>query len=434
MSLLIRNARVLDPATATDNVSNVLLEQGKIKTVGQVGDAAGAEVLDASGQWLLPGAVDLGCWLRAPGLDRKATIESEARAAAASGVTTLCYQPEPAAHVESAAQYSLIKALSWNAPYAHVEVIGNLTKKLRGTQLANMRGLRNAGCVAVSNSWRPCENLNTLRKAFEYATTHELTVFLFPLEHALANDGCVHEGEVATRLGLPAIPAAAETVAVAQALALIELTGTRVHFCRLSAAGSVRLLRQAKASGLPVTADVAAHQLFLTEHDMLDYNPLCYVMPPLRAEADRDALREGLQDGTIDAICSDHQPHEADAKMAPLQQTEPGISGLETLLPLTLRLVEDGTLSLLDALQKITLHPAEIIANSAGRIAPGAPADLVLFDPDVLWDFSTDAMHSKGHNSPFNGWNFQGQVSTTLLAGQRVYADGSVAVPESPAL
>lgn len=427
MSLLIRNARVLDPASETDAISDVLIDQGVIQALGQIDvaqlqDHADAEVIDASGQWLMPGAVDLGCWLRAPGLDHKATIESEALAAAASGVTTMCYQPEPAAHVESAAQYSLIKALSWNAPYANVEVIGNLTKKLRGVQLANMRGLKNAGCVAVSNGWLPCENLNTLRKALEYATTHELTVFLFPLEHALANGGCVHEGEVSTRLGLPGIPAAAETVAVAEALALIELTRTKVHFCRLSAAGSVRLIRQAKADGLNVSADVAAHQLFLIENDMLDYNPLCYVLPPLRAEADRDALLAGVQDGTIDAICSDHQPHETDAKMAPLQQTEPGISGLETLLPLTLRLVENGTLSLLDAIKKITAQPADIIANKAGRIAAQAPADLVLFDPDMLRDFAIENMRSSGKNSPFNGWSFQGGVTMTLLAGKRVYA------------
>lgn len=421
MSLLIRNVRVLDPATGSDGVNDVLLADGVIQALGQQLADHAAEVIDASGQWLMPGAVDLGCWLRAPGLDHKATIASEARAAAAGGVTTLCYQPEPAAHVESAAQYSLIQALSRDAPYAHVEVIGNLTKKLQGVQLANMRGLKNAGCVAVSNGWQSCENLNTLRKALEYAATHDLTVFLFPLEHALVNGGCVHEGEVSTRLGLPGIPAAAETVAVAQALALIELTGTRVHFCRLSAAGSVRLLRQAKASGLAVTSDVAAHQLFLTENDMLDYNPLCYVRPPLRAEVDREALLLGLQEGSIDAICSDHQPHEADAKMAPLQQTEPGISGLETLLPLTLRLVEDGTLSLLEAIRKITVLPADIIKGKAGRIAVGAPADLVLFDPDRFWSFATDAMHSCGKNSPFNGWHFQGGVTATLLAGQRVY-------------
>lgn len=429
MSLLIRNARILDPASGIDDVADVsgdvFIDQGVIQAVGQdaasIAGAADAEVIDASGQWLMPGVIDLGCWLRAPGLDHKATIESEAKAAAASGVTTLCYQPEPAAHVESAAQYSLIKALSLNALYTNVQVIGNLTKKLRGEQLANMRGLKNAGCVAVSNGWQPCENLNTLRKSLEYATTHELTVFLFPLEHALANDGCVHEGEVSTRLGLPGIPAAAETVAVAQALALIELTGTKVHFCRLSAAGSVRLIRQAKAAGLNVTADVAAHQLFLTENDMLDYNPLCYVMPPLRSEADREALLAGVQDGTIDAICSDHQPHEADAKMAPLQQTEPGISGLESLLPLTLRLVEEGVLSLAQALGKVTHQPATIIANKAGRIVPQAPADLVLFNPDLLWEFSVDTMHSSGKNSPFNGWSFQGGVTTTFLAGERVY-------------
>ncbi|MGB1008177.1 MAG: dihydroorotase [Thiolinea sp.] len=420
MSLLIRNARVLDPASGLDAVSNVFVQNGEIREVGQKLSSAD-EVIDASGQWLMPGAIDLGCWLREPGLDHKATIASEMQAAAASGITTLCYQPEPAVTVDNSAQVNLIQDLSWDVQCANVEVIGNLTQKLEGLQLSNMGGLKKSGCVAVSNGWQPFENLNTLRKAMEYATTHDFTVFVFPFEHALANAGCVHEGPVSTRLGLPGIPSAAETVAVAQALALIELTGTRVHFCRLSAAGSVRLIREAKRNGLQVTADVAAHQLFLTENDMLDYNPLCHVIPPLRAESDRDALLDGLQDGTIDAICSDHQPHEADAKMAPLQQTEPGISGLETLLPLTLRLVEDGVLSALDAINKITFQPARIIANEAGKILPHSPADLVLFDPDLLWDFSLEKMRSRGKNSPFTGWSFQGGVTTTFLAGKRVH-------------
>jgi dihydroorotase len=424
MSLLIRNARVLDPASGTDQVLDVCVQNGEISHIGEnITNCADADMIDASGQWLIPGAIDLGSWLRAPGLDHKATLGSETAAAAASGVTTLCYQPEPGAGVDNSAQVNLIQDLSDAQGKANVQVIGNITRQLAGEKLSNMGSLKRSGCVAVTNGWQPYASLAVMRTAMEYATTHDLTVFVYPLEHALANKGCMHEGEVSARLGLPAMPAAAETVAVAQTLSLMELTGTRVHFCRLSAAGSVRLLRQAKQSGLPVSADVAAHQLFLTETDLMDYNPLCHVIPPLRAEADRVALLEGLADGTIDAICSDHQPHEADAKMAPFQQTEPGIAGLETLLPLTMRLVEDGVLSELDALNKITFRPAQIIGSDTGRIALYAPADLVLFDPGELWTFTLENMHSQGKNSPFANWSFQGQVSRTFLAGQPVYSN-----------
>lgn len=422
MSLLIRNARVLDPASGTDQVQDVRVENDVIHSIGaDLKQDADTEVIDASGQWLLPGAIDLGSWLREPGLDHKATLASEIAAAAGSGVTTLCYQPEPNACVDNSAQVSLIKDLSRLQNKARVKVIASITRQLAGAQLTNMGSLKRSGCIAVTNGWQPYANLATMRTAMEYATTHDLTVFVFPLEHALANKGCMHEGAVSTRLGLPAIPAAAETVAVAQTLSLIELTGTRVHFCRLSAAGSVRLIRQARQNGLNISADVAAHQLFLTENDLMDYNPLCHVIPPLRAEADRAALLEGLKDGTIDAICSDHQPHETDAKMAPLQQTEPGIAGLETLLPLTMRLVEDGVLTELQALDKITFQPAQIIGSESGHITPSAPADLVLFDPDALWTLTLENMRSQGKNSPFINWSFQGQVSLTLLAGQTVY-------------
>lgn len=423
MSLLIRNARVLDPASNTDAVRDVYVQHGKIHSIGEnISDFADAELIDAAQRWLIPGAIDLGSWLREPGLDHKATLATETAAAAGSGVTTLCYQPEPGASVDNSAQVNLIQDLSNAQGCAHVQVIGNITRQLAGEQLSNMGGLKRSGCVAVTNGWQPYANLDVMRNAMQYATTHDLTVFVYPLEHTLANKGFMHEGAVSTRLGLPGIPAAAETVAVAQTLSLMELTGTRVHFCRLSAAGSVKLLRQAKQNGLPVTADVAAHQLFLTENDIIDYNPLCHVKPPLRGDSDRTALLEGLADDTIDAICSDHQPHETDAKLAPFQQTEPGIAGLETLLPLTMRLVEDSVLSTLAALNKITAQPARIISSKAGSITPDAPADLVLFDPDDLWTFSLEAMRSQGKNSPFANWAFQGKVSNTFLAGQPVYS------------
>lgn len=422
MSLLLRNARVIDPASGLDGQRTILIDNGRITAIAEATASFSAEQeIDASGLWAFPGGIDLAAWLREPGLDHKATLKSETYAAATSGITTLCYQPEPGANFDSAAQVKLIDDLNRRAAFANVAVLGNLTQGLKGEQLSNMGSLKKAGCVAVTNGWQPFKSLQTLRRAMEYAATHDLTVFVYPLEHALAAGGYMHEGEVSARLGFPAIPSAAETVAVAQTLALASHTGARVHFCRLSAKLSVKLIRQGKDSGLDITADVAAHQLFLTEMDVSDFNPLCHVMPPLRSARDRDALREGLADGTIDAICSDHQPHELDAKLAPFQQTEPGISALETLLPLTLRLVEDGVLGLPEALRKLTSNPARIIGSDAGKISVGAPADVVLFDPDRLWEVDMAALHSAGKNTPFAGWNFNGAVKRTLLAGNTVF-------------
>jgi dihydroorotase len=422
MSLLIHNARLLDPASGLDAQRNVLIHNGRIAGIADTATRFSAEqAIDASGLWLFPGVIDLATWLREPGLDHKATLKSETQAAAASGITTLCYQPEPGAGFDTAAQVRLVDDLNAKHNKAKIEVLGNLTQGLQGEQLSNMGSLKRAGCIGVTNGWQPFKSLQTLRRAMEYAATHDLTVFIYPMEHALAAAGFMHEGEVSARLGMPAIPSAAETVAVAQTLALASHTGARVHICRLSARLSVRLIRQAKESGVDVTADVAAHQLFLTEVDVADFNPLCHVMPPLRSTRDQAALREGLADGTIDAICSDHQPHELDAKLAPFQQTAPGISALETLLPLSLRLVDEGVLSLNQALQKVTASPANIIHSEAGKIAVGAPADLVLFNPDTLWELDVNKMYSDGRNTPFAGWSFNGAVEQTLLAGQIVY-------------
>lgn len=427
MKRLIKNALVLDAAEQWDEVCDVCIADGAILSLIRQGssewpaDFQPDEIIEAQGQWLFAGVVDLATWLREPGLDHKATLATETYAAAASGITSLCYQPERDAGFNNAAQVNLIKDINAKLNYATVHVIGNLTLSLAGEQLSNIGGLRQAGCVAVSNGWEPFANLRVMRRAMEYATTHDFTVFMYPLAHELAADGCAHEGEIATRLGLPAIPAVAETMAVAQTLALMEMTGTRVHFCRLSTAGSVRLIRQAKQDGLPVSADVAVHQLFLSDMDILDFDPLCHVKPPLRSQVDRDALLQGLRDGTIDAICSDHQPHEVDAKLAPFQETEPGISALETLLPLAMRLVETDELDLLTVLRKLTYAPATIINSDLGRLAVGAAADLVLFNPDTTWTLQLEKMHSMGKNTPFAGWQFNGSVERTFLAGRTVY-------------
>ncbi|HIO93020.1 MAG TPA: dihydroorotase [Leucothrix mucor] len=422
-SLQIKSARLIDPANQQDCITDIYISDGCITAIGEMpADIQPPEIIDANGLWLLPGLVDLSVYLREPGQENKATIAHEMMVAARSGITTVCAMPEPLSPIDSSARINLINEKAQSANATQVEIIGALMDGLEGKQLSNMGGLKKAGCVAVSQGLEPIHGLNLLHKSMEYAATVGLKLFYQPIEHSLLSGGCAHEGAVATRLGLPPISSAVETTAMAQMLILVEETNTPVHFCRLSCAKSVELLRQAKNDGLPVTADVAAHQLFLTEMDISDFNTLCKTLPPLRSERDRDALRKGVAEGVIDVICSDHQPHDIDAKLAPFQQSSSGISALETLLPLTLRLVEEGILSLEQAISCITHKPAAIINKSKGSLAIGQAADFILFDPEQYLDISFDSLQSKGKNSPFFGWGFSGRVVSTGIAGRIIHA------------
>ena len=417
-SLHIKSARLIDPANQQDTVTDVYIKDGVIAAIGDAPEAFQSEnVIEADGLWLLPGLVDLSVYLREPGQKHKATIAHEMKVAAASGITTVCAMPEPLSPIKNNAQINLIHEKVLSAKAAQVEVIGTLLDSSEGDQLSNMGSLKKAGCVALSQGLAPIQGLNVLRKSMEYAATIGLKLFYQPIEHSLLEGGCAHEGAIATRLGLPPISTAVETTAMAQMLMLVDETKIPVHFCRLSCAKSVELLKQAKESGLPVTADVAAHQLFLTDMDISDFNTLCNTMPPLRSQRDQDALREGVASGVIDAICSDHQPHDIDAKLSPFQQSSPGISALETLLPLTLRLVDEGLLSLEQAISRVTHHPASIINKEKGSLAIGQAADFILFDQKKYLDISFDSIQSQGKNSPFFGWNFDGRVVSTAIAG-----------------
>jgi dihydroorotase len=304
---------------------------------------------------------------------------------------------------------------------ARVLPLGAMTAGLDGEQLSEMAALKRAGCVAVSNGLRPIANTLVLRRALEYAATFGLTSFLSPEDPQLRDRGCAHEGRAAARLGLPGIPVAAETVAVARDLALAEQTGARIHFRGLSAAQSVRMIQRIDFHPELVSADVSAHQLHLCEIDLADFDSQCHVIPPLRSPGDRDALRQAVADGTIGAICSDHQPHEPDAKAAPFPSTAPGISGLETLLPLTLKLVAEGVLELPHALALLTSGPARILGLPLGSLQPGAVADVCIFDPRAHWVPNSETLVSRGHNSPFLGWELSGRVTHTLLQGRLVF-------------
>lgn len=419
----ITGGRVIDPANGVDRTTDLYVADGRIVALGEGPDGFTADrVLEVSGQVVCPGLVDLSANLREPGYEHKASIASEAAAAAASGVTTLCCPPDTDPVIDTPAVVDLISHRAAAVGLARVRPLGALTQGLGGERLSEMAALKAAGCVGVTNLLHPIRDTQLLRHAMAYAATFDLTVFLHPDEPWLRATGCVHEGEVSARLGLTGIPEVAETVAVARDLALIAHTGVRAHFCRLSTAAAVALIARARAEGLPVTADVCAHQLHLTEIDVSDFDSACHVLPPLRTQRDRDALRAAVADGAIDAVCSDHQPHEAEAKLAPLPETEPGISALESLLPLTLRLVDDGLLDLPAALARLTSGPAAVLCSTAGTLLPGRPADVCIFDPDRPWQFDPARLRSRGHNTPFAGWGFSPRVTHTLLGGELVFA------------
>lgn len=423
MKLQIRGGRVIDPANGIDKITDVFVAYGRITALGEAPDGYSPDqVIDASGRYVLPGLVDLAARLRQPGEEHKATIESETRAAAAAGITTLCCPPDTVPPVDSPAEINLITRLAKAAGQAKVFALGALTAGLEGELLSEMAALKAAGCLGVSNALRPVHSTLVLRRAMEYAGSHDLTVFLHPIDFDLANDGCAHEGAVASRLGLPGIPAAAETAAIGQQLALIEQTGVRAHFCRVSTARGAAMIQRAQYDGLPITMDVCAHQLYLTEVDLGDFNSLCHTLPPMRTLRDRDGLRQCIAKGSLGAICSDHQPHEEDAKLAPFPATEAGISALETLLPLTLQLADDGVMPLTEAVQRITCGPAEILGVDAGTLAEGMPADICIYDPERPWTVDESTILSAGKNTPFIGWEFTGRVTHTLVDGRVVYS------------
>ena len=422
MSISIVNGRLIDPAHGIDDTLDLHIDGQSVVAVGDApAEFAADEVIDAHGCVVCPGLVDLAASLREPGYEHKATLASEAAAAAQAGITTLLCSPDTNPVIDNAAVVELIHRMARKLGQTRILATGALTRGLQGERLSEMAALKQAGCVAVSNAGFPLGSTLVERRALEYAATFGLTVFLRPEDRHLRAGGCAHEGAVSTRLGLPSIPSAAESVAVARDLALAEHTQAKVHFRTLSTLTAARMIHEAQAAGLAVTADVAAHQLHLTEMDVDGFNAECHVSPPLRTATDRDALRRAVAEGTISAICSDHQPHEPDAKQRPFPETEAGISGLETLLGLTLRLVEEKVLDLPSAIARVTSGPADILGLPYGRLGIGAPADVCVFDLARRWTLDIDRMRSDGRNTPFDGWDFPGYVTHTLFNGRVVY-------------
>ena len=423
-SFSILNAFLHNPASAIDRVSDIHIAEGKIAAIGSAPHGFSAErQIDATGKQLFPGIIDLSCRLREPGLEQKGTIISETTAAARGGVTTVICPPDTDPVIDTPAVAELIRRRAKQSAQARVLSVGALTRGLAGEQLTEMAALKSSGCIAVSNARRPVRNNLILKRAMEYAATWRIPIFVNPLDHALGNRGCAHDGRVANRLGLPGIPSSAETVAVSALLELAQESGAHIHFQQISTARAVEMLHEAQLKGIHVTADVAAHQLHLTEMDIDGFDSNCHLLPPLRTLADRDALRQGVAEGVIGAICSGHEPHEADAKLAPFPSTEPGISALETLLPLTLRLVDEKLIDLPHAVSLLTSGPAEIVGLNSGRVSIGVDADLCLIDLDREWRFAAEAMLSAGHNTPFDGWEFRGYVTHTFFEGRMTWSE-----------
>jgi dihydroorotase len=422
----IEGGRLIDPASGRDSPGELYIADGRIVGLDVAPEGFDPDsVIDAAHCLVFPGLIDLQARLREPGAEHKGNIRSESRAAAAGGVTTLCLPPDTDPCIDSAAVVELVHRCSAYAGGARVETIGALTAGLRGKHLSEMAGLRAAGCIAVSNAGRRIASSQVMRRALEYAADQGLLVVIQPNDLDLADGGCAHEGPVALRLGLPGIPEAAETAALARDLELLAQTGARAHFTCLSTRRAVDMIGAARSAGLKVTADCAAHQLFLCDRDVDVFNALCHVLPPLRDQRDREGLRRAIADGELLAICSDHQPHDTDAKLAPFPATEPGISAVETLLPLTLRLVEEGSMSLADALARVTVGPATVLGLDTGRLEVGAAADICVFDPRPHWRLVPQELQSHGKNSPFGGWDFRGKVTHTLLGGQKIYSSSA---------
>ena len=422
MKIQIKNGRLIDPKSKIDMRQDLFIAAGRVVAIGAAPDGFAADqIIDASGMAVAPGLIDLAARLREPGYEYRATLESEMAAAAAGGVTSLACPPDTDPPLDEPGLVEMLKHRAKSLNQARVYPVGALTTALRGQELTEMAELVDAGCVAFSQADAPLTDTRVLMRAMQYAATFGFGVWLRPQDSFLAREGVAHDGEVATRCGLPAIPVSAETIALSTMLALARDTGVKLHVCRLSSAAGVEMVRAAKQQGLAVTCDVSQNHVHLSEMDIGFFDSNCHLMPPLRSLRDRAALRAGLLDGTIDAICSNHAPVDDDAKQLPFAEAEAGATGLELLLPLVLKWAREEDIPLVDALARATLQPAQILGLDAGHLGIGAIADVCVFDPEAYWKIEPAALKSQGKNSPFNGLEVQGRVRYTLVDGKLVY-------------
>jgi dihydroorotase len=422
--ILIRGGRVIDPSRGTDEVADLFIADGKVQASGRdLGRPDEAQLVEAAGKIVAPGLIDLHVHLREPGQEDVETVASGAMAAAAGGFSAVCAMPNTDPVTDNQAAVGFIVSQAQRAAKARVYPIGAVSLGQKGLQLAEFGELVGAGAVAVSDDGKPVVSSHLMRTALEYARTFGIPVADHCEEPTLAAGGAMHEGLVSTRLGLQGIPAAAEEIMVARDILLAELTGGHVHLCHMSTRGSVELIRRAKEKGLRVTAEACPHHFTLTHEACEGYNTNAKMNPPLREPEDREAIRQGLRDGTIDVICTDHAPHHYDAKEREFDDAPNGIIGLETALGLALtELVETGLLRLSDLVNRMSAMPARIFNLPGGTLAPGAPADVVVVDPAAAWTVRPEEFFSKSRNTPFGGRRLKGRADTTIVRGQVVFA------------
>ena len=418
MKIHIKNGRVIDPMSARDEVTDLFVVAGKIIAIGDApADFHANRTIDASGLIVCPGLVDLSVRLREPGFEYRATLESEMLAAAAGGITSLACPPDTDPPLDEPGLVEMLKFRAKHLPGPRVYPIGALTQKLEGKMLTEMAELTEAGCRAFTQADAPLTDTQVLLRAMQYAATFDFSLWLRPQDVSLARDGIAHDGPVASRLGLAGIPALAETVALATILLLARETGARIHLARLSTREGIAMVRAAKAQGLSVTCDVASTHVHLSENDLISFDSHLHLVPPLRGLRDRDAIREALRDGSIDALCSDHTPVDEDVKQVPFGESAPGASGVELLLPLTLKWAREMGVSLMQAIDLVSWKPAQILGVPGGNLSVGSCADICIFDETVEWVVTSKTLASQGDNTPFLNHPMQGRVRYTLIDG-----------------
>ncbi|MFX1684477.1 dihydroorotase [Paraburkholderia sp. A2RI-6] len=419
MKIQIQGGTLIDPASGTEAQQDVYIADGKIAALGAAPAGFQADrTLDAKGLMVAPGLVDLSARLREPGYEHKATLDSEMNAALAGGVTSLVCPPDTDPVLDEAGLVEMLKYRAGKLERAHVYPLGALTVGLKGDVITEMASLTEAGCIGFTQADKPIADTQVLLRALQYASTYGYAVWLRPQDAYLAKGGVAASGALASRLGLSGVPVSAETIALFTLFELMRVTGARVHVQHLSSAAGVELMRAAKAEGLPVTCDVTANHVHLIDMDIGYFDAQFRLDPPLRQQRDREAIRAGLADGTIDAICSQHTPVDDDEKLLPFAEATPGASGLELLLSLTVKWAQEAGMPLAKALARITSAPAGVMRREAGRLAVGAPADLCVFDTNAHWRVEPRALKSQGHNTPFLGYELPAVVRVTLVAGR----------------
>jgi dihydroorotase len=422
MNLLIKGGRVIDPSQKMDDTLDVLVKNGVVKEIGKgLAAPAGAETVDAAGKYVVPGLIDMHVHLRDPGLEYKEDIVSGTRAAAAGGFTSVVCMPNtrPVIDNKAVASYIINKAKTEGS--ANVFPVGSITYGLSGERMSEMGELKEAGCVAVSDDGKPVNNPELMRRALEYARGMGILVISHAEDLSLVGEGVMNEGFTSTEIGLKGIPRVAEDIATSRDVMLAEYTRSPIHIAHVSTEGAVRLIREAKARGVQVTCETAPHYFTLTDDAVRGYNTNAKMNPPLREAADVAAIKAGLKDGTIDAIATDHAPHHPDEKDVEFDAAMNGIVGLETSLPLSLRLVDEGVLTLDQLIEKMSCNPSNILGLQRGTLRPGTVADITVIDPAANWTVDADTLVSKSKNSPFLGWDVQGAAAYTVLAGRVVY-------------